>query len=214
MIQMLKTEPYFDQSHEWPEKGRHILAQFDRDSIYVYQAYNDSIADFAVEHQRFGGVFSYSRMSWIKPNFLWMMYRSGWATKEGQTRILAVRLRRSFFDEILASAVVSGFDPSRFDSRAAWQNLVATSEVRIQWDPDHDPQGRPLLRRALQLGLRGVTLRRYGEEAPVSIDDVTAFVSEQRVKLSAAGAGLLTPREQVYLPGNPAVSASIGLDIA
>ena len=85
---------YVDQARGWPQSGRHILAQFDADSIYVYQAYRPSIARFAVEHQKFGGEFSLNRMSWIKPNFLWMMYRAGWATKEGQEHILAVRLRR------------------------------------------------------------------------------------------------------------------------
>ncbi|MFM7854759.1 MAG: DUF4291 family protein [Flammeovirgaceae bacterium] len=27
---------------------------------------------------------SLNRMTWMKPNFLWMMYRSGWATKHNQ----------------------------------------------------------------------------------------------------------------------------------
>ena len=78
------TCSYSKQTRKWPQSGRHILAQFDADSIIVYQAYRAAIARHAVEHQRFGGDFSYSRMSWIKPNFLWMMFRSGWATKEGQ----------------------------------------------------------------------------------------------------------------------------------
>jgi len=68
----------------------------------VYQAYKPEIANFAVRNGFFGGAkFSFERMSWIKPNFLWMMYRSGWATKEGQENILAVKLKRSFFEEIL-----------------------------------------------------------------------------------------------------------------
>ena len=68
-------------------------------------------------------------MSWIKPNFLWMMYRSGWATKESKERILAIRLRRSFFDELLGAAVPSSFDPERYGSREDWQRAVAQSEV-------------------------------------------------------------------------------------
>ena len=80
----LKTAPYTEHAPVWPQSGRHIMAQFDADTIVVYQAYRPAIAGFAVEHQRFGGEFSFSRMSWIKPNFLWMMFRSGWASKEGQ----------------------------------------------------------------------------------------------------------------------------------
>jgi hypothetical protein len=39
-----------------------------------------------------------------------MMYRSGWATKAGQECILAVRLKRAFFNEILREAVPSTYD--------------------------------------------------------------------------------------------------------
>lgn len=94
----LRVANYLEQSAAWPGRGKHIMAQFDDESIVVYQAYRPSIARFAVENQRFGGEFSFSRMSWIKPNFLWMMYRSGWAEKVGQEHILAVRLKREGFD--------------------------------------------------------------------------------------------------------------------
>ena len=36
----------------WPKDGQHILAQFDSDSIVVYQAFNPVIAEYAVRHQR------------------------------------------------------------------------------------------------------------------------------------------------------------------
>lgn len=85
----LVTELYKDQVEVWPKEGRHILAQFDDDSIVEYQAYGPAIGRFAIENGVFGGGFSYSRMSWMKPNFLWMMYRSGWGTKENQEVTLA-----------------------------------------------------------------------------------------------------------------------------
>jgi hypothetical protein len=156
----LAVRPYSEQICEWPKSGRHILAQYDDDTIIVYQAYRAAIASHAVEHQRFGGEFNYSRMSWIKPNFLWMMFRSGWAAKEGQEHILAIRLRRPFFDELLEQAVASTFDPARLTTHEEWKNAVGRSDVRLQWDPDHDPCGRCVERRAVQLGLRGETLRR------------------------------------------------------
>src|SRR5688572_14610926 len=105
----IRTAPYEHVVKGWPDSGRHILAQYDDDSVVVYQAYRSSIADFAVAHRRFGGEFSLSRMSWIKPNFLWMMYRSGWAAKENQERILAVRLKSRFFESLLERAVPSTF---------------------------------------------------------------------------------------------------------
>lgn len=33
------TEKYIVQKPKWPKQGRHILAQYDDDSILVYQAY-------------------------------------------------------------------------------------------------------------------------------------------------------------------------------
>ncbi len=77
----LPTELYTEQTVRWPSEGRHILAHYDDRSIIVYQAYRPSIGRFAIEHGYFGGDFSFARMSWIKPNFLWMMYRSGWGTR-------------------------------------------------------------------------------------------------------------------------------------
>jgi hypothetical protein len=63
----LKVERYLDQSDRWPKDGRHILAQFDADSIVVYQAYRPEIGRFAIENGRLGGPhFSCGRMSWIK----------------------------------------------------------------------------------------------------------------------------------------------------
>ena len=44
-------------------------------------------------------------MSWIKTNFLWMMYRSGWASKRNQEKVFAVRISRKGFEEILSKAL-------------------------------------------------------------------------------------------------------------
>ena len=209
---MLKTKPYLEQLQTWPKTGRHILAQFDDDSIYVYQAYRPAIADYAVKHQRFGGEFSYSRMSWIKPNFLWMMYRAGWAQKEGQERILAVRVGRAFFDELLRAVVASTFGESKFETQEQWKEAVAKSDVRLQWDPDHDPSGKPLERRAVQLGLRRQTLRRYGEQELISVEDITDFVAEQRAHLDGTYKSLIIPEEHVYVP-EPEAARAVGIDL-
>ena len=208
----LSVQPYLEQLPHWPQTGQHILAQFDEDSIVVYQAYRPSIALYAVANQRFGGDFSFNRMSWIKPNFLWMMYRSGWATKEGQEHILAVRLRRTFFDQVLESAIASTFRPAVHSSHQEWQAAVANSEVRLQWDPDHDPLGTCVQRRAVQLGLRGETLRQYGQSALLSIEDITPFVTEQRAHLTEGFANLRTPAERTYLPVSETAQKAVGID--
>lgn len=105
----LAIEPYLEQVKRWPSSGRHILAQFDADTVVVYQAYRPSIGRFAAEHGFFGAEFNFDRMSWIKPNFLWMMFRSGWGAKPDQEITLAIWLRRSGFDAILTEAVHSTF---------------------------------------------------------------------------------------------------------
>ncbi len=210
---MLLTEPYIEQAKQWPKSGRHILAQADKESVIVYQAYRPSIGRYAVKHGRFGGDFSYSRMSWIKPNFLWMMYRSGWGTKSGQEVTLAVRIRRQFFDELLAQAVESSFAVRQYKTQEEWQQAIQHSSVRIQWDPDHGPSGAALERRALQLGLRGESLRRYGRDETLEILDISAFVAEQRENITKERLGdLLTPVERVYLPEDETIRARLGLD--
>jgi hypothetical protein len=209
----MRFERYLDQVPHWPRSGRHILAQFDGDSIFVYQAYCHSIASFALEHQRFGGDFRFSRMSWIKPNFLWMMYRSGWATKKGQEHILAVRLSRQFFDELLCRVVPSIFDSHRYNTREEWQAAVASSEVRLQWDPDHDPTGKAVERRALQLGLRGSVLHRYGEQELISIEDITPFVAEQRRNVTGGLTELSMPHEEVYRSTDSEATRAVGIEV-
>jgi hypothetical protein len=207
----LTLRSHAEQSPEWPKSGRHIMAQFDADSIVVYQAYRPAIARYAVVNQRFGGEFSFSRMSWIKPNFLWMMYRSGWSRKEGQEHVLAIRLRRPFFDELLEQAVASTFNTSRFATHDEWQTAVGNSEVRLQWDPDHGPKGNAVERRALQLGLRGKMLRRFGEEDLLSVEDITSLVAAQYALLDHAFGDLITPHEKVYKPSSRQAIENIGL---
>ena len=76
--------------------------------------------------------FSLNRMSWIKPNFLWMMYRCGWATKADQEVVLAVRMKRSAFDEILRRAVHSSF-VSEVSKRVGLEGGGGRSEVGSSW---------------------------------------------------------------------------------
>lgn len=207
----LQLESYGDQRERWPQTGRHILAQFDEETVVVYQAYRPAIGHFAAEHGYFGGPFKLTRMSWIKPNFLWMMYRSGWAKKEGQEVVLAIRLKRTAFDEILSQAVPSTFVPALYESREAWQAAVKSSNVRLQFDPDHNPFGHPVERRAIQLGLRGDVLARYANEWIVEIEDVSEFVRDQHPNVRGQCENLVTPEEDVYAVADEATRLRLGL---
>jgi hypothetical protein len=209
----LPTEPYILQARRWPAEGRHILAHYDAETIVVYQAYRPSIGEYVIKHGVFGGEFSYSRMSWIKPNFLWMMYRSGWGTKEGQEITLGLRLYRRYFDSLLSRAVGSSWDHSDHATREAWQAAIATSEVRLQWDPDHAPNGRALDRRAIQLGLRGSALVAFGKRELLEVVDMTDFVAVQRSHLAEPELRQLTmPVERIYLPADASIARHLKLD--
>lgn len=209
---MLQLEPFQTQKPLWPIEGRHILAQFDDRSIVVYQAFRPAIAEEAVRLQRFGPSFSLSRMSWIKPNFLWMMFRCGWATKVDQERVLALRLDREFFEGLLRQAVPSTYAAVAWPSEKEWKAAVARSDVRLQWDPDHGPSGVPVTRRAVQLGLRGSTLEAYASEALLAVEDVTPLVVQERVRAITPYEDLMVPRERVFTPKDPAAAANVRLD--
>ncbi|MCF6313570.1 MAG: DUF4291 domain-containing protein [Verrucomicrobiales bacterium] len=207
----LKIKNYSEQILVWPQSGRHIMAQFDENNITVYQAYRPEIGHYAAKNQNFGGAFSFSRMSWIKPNFLWMMYRSGWGTKQGQEVILAVTIPRSLFDEILQQAVHSSFTSTLYADQDEWKQAVSLSNVRLQWDPDHDPHGKNLDRKAIQLGLRGDILERYACSEVIQIEDISDFVAEQRENLNEQLNQLITPEEHIYTPSTQEAITRTGI---
>jgi Domain of unknown function (DUF4291) len=67
-----------------PVPYRQARAVFEESTIVVYQAYSPEIAEPSLAAGTFVPPFGMSRMTWIKPSFLWMAYRSGWASKPGQ----------------------------------------------------------------------------------------------------------------------------------
>lgn len=195
----LRIKSYLEQKSNLPREGRIILAQYDKESVIVYQAYRPSIGNFAAKNNYLGGDFKLSRMTWIKPNFLWMMYRSGWGTKEGQEVTLAIKLKRSAFDFILTQAVHAKYIPELYESQKDWQKAVARSNVRLQWDPDRNPKGGRLQRRAIQLGLRKNIIAKYSKEWIIEIEDISDFVAEQRQYLLRDNYhNLYTPTEYIY----------------
>ncbi len=150
-----------------------INAVYDNRTIRVYQAFNERIAGEAVKLGTFGKSFKRERMTWIKPSFLWIMYRSGWAEKENQEHILAIDITRKGFEEILENAVLSSYNKKMGVSYDEWKRRVSESEVRCQFDPDRDIYGNPQQVRAIQLGLRGKMVDRYVDEWIVKITDIT-----------------------------------------
>ncbi|MEZ4382083.1 MAG: DUF4291 domain-containing protein [Nannocystaceae bacterium] len=178
-----------------------IRADFDRDTIVVYQAFNDAIADAALAAQRFVPPFSYGRMTWIKPSYLWLMERSAWAKRPNQTRILAVRITREAWDSALESAVLTSFEPGIHASQIAWQRDFDAAPVRVQWDPERSLRGAKLPHRSIQVGLARVVAEAYASAWIVEIRDLTPLTKKIRGLVEAgqhARASKLLPREAIY----------------
>ncbi|WUH92521.1 DUF4291 domain-containing protein [Streptomyces sp. NBC_00433] len=189
--------------------SREIRALYDSETITVYQAYSPAVAEPAAAGGRFSAGYSRDRMTWIKPSFLWMMYRSSWGTAVGQERVLAIRIRRDGFEWALAHSALSSYDSHVHASRDAWKRDMRHSPVRVQWDPERDLDLRPTPPRSLQVGLRAEASHRYADEWTVGIDDVTELAHEIH-ELTRTGsrtqAAHLLPTERPYpLPG-PLVS--------
>src|SRR5690242_3649706 len=98
-----------------------IRADHDERSIVVYQAYSPEIGRPAAERGRFVPPFSRTRMTWIKPSFLWMMARSDWGRKPGQEVVLAVRISREGWEQALSQAVLTHADGRVYRDGAEWR---------------------------------------------------------------------------------------------
>jgi Domain of unknown function (DUF4291) len=191
---------------------RQIRASFTDTTVVVYQAYPPAIAEPALAAGRFVPPFGRERMTWIKPSFLWMAYRSGWATKPGQERVLAIEITRDGFEWALAHACLSHFEPGTYSDHDAWSAALRASPVRIQWDPERDVNLTRRGHRSIQIGLTGDAVARYVDEWTVSLTDATERFGRIH-RLVAAGdhqaAGELLPRETPY-PLSPDLAARIG----
>jgi hypothetical protein len=208
----LKIKKYKEQLEEWPESGHHIMAQYDNERIVVYQSYRPAIGNYAAKEQYFGGQFKYTRMTWIKPNFLWMMYRNGWGTKEGQEVVLAIHLKREAFERYLSQVVYSSYQSDLYHSYEEWQAKVKNSSIRLQWDPDHDPYGEKLERRAVQIGIRNEEVIKYAKEDIIEIEDISDFVNEQyQHVLNKELDKLFIPEEKPFFSKNELVNKRLRL---
>jgi len=211
----MKIEKYIEQKKRLPENGRHIIGRIENDNIVLYQAFNGHIAEHAVASQKFGGPhYSFNRMSWIKPGFLWMMYRAGWASKENQEQILAIKLPLIHFRSILKQATITSYDDKLFASHQEWKDELETTDVRLQWDPDHDPFGNKEERKAIQIGMKGETLRKFCTEWITQIEDISDFVKQEYSKvLKGSVEDLNLPYEEVLDLNDQEVEKRIGLSL-
>ena len=183
---------------------RQIRAQYDASTVTVYQAYSAEIALPAIRHQRLSASpkFSPTRMTWVKPSWCWMMYRSGYSFKDpGQSHILALKMKHEHVCDLLMNAIVVTHNPAGPLSKEQREK-----KVRVQWDPERGPRLEILPYRSIQIGIEGSLGRRWVDEWVVEIEDVTAKArelkrvidEEKEVGLEELVARGLMPRERVY----------------
>ncbi|MEU5643949.1 DUF4291 domain-containing protein [Streptomyces milbemycinicus] len=188
------------------QEPRHqIRALHTESTVTVYQAYAPHLGLPAARDGRFPTAWKRDRMTWIKPSFLWMMYRCGWGAKEGQETVLAVEITREGFEWALGRSCLSHYERGLHPDQAAWKRALKAAPARVQWDPERDLRLRPLPYRSLQLGLSGEASRRYADEWTVAITDVTPLAHEihalvRRDELDAAMR--LLPEERPYPAGD------------
>ncbi|KAG9232646.1 ATP-dependent RNA helicase DHX8 [Amylocarpus encephaloides] len=187
---------------------RQIRAEYDDETITVYQAYSKTIAEAAVATQNLSASpeFHFTRMTWIKPSWLWMMYRSGYSTKDSlQSRILALKMPHAAFLSLLRQAATT---------HAKLSDDHKKKPVRVQWDPERSPRLGALGHRSLQVGIgsggsekTGMGVKRWWvEEGVVGIEDVTERALGLKEEVGRNGDVTveelvemgLVPRERVY----------------
>jgi len=185
--------------------SRQIRATFSSSTVTVYQAFPSAIARPALIAQRFVPPFKMSRMTWIKPSFLWMMYRSGWATKENQEVILAIQISRTGFEWALENSALTDYDKHVYRDRREWEERKKATPVRVQWDPERSLALTPQPWRSIQVGLSREAVNLYVHDWISEIVDITPMVRKAHSLVIADRQDLartIIPEEEPYaIPG-------------
>lgn len=194
------------------DRMRRIRADWNVSGIYVYQAFRPATVAAAVTLGTFGPGFGPDRLTWIKPSFGWILHRSEYATAHRQEAIARVHLSHEGFQHILGQSIETVYDPSLFSTCEHWTDTLSRGDVRHQWDPDRDLRGARLEHRALQVGIRGLAIRRYVNEWILGIEDVTPLAREigQAVRMRRSVLPAV-PIEREY-PLEPLLARRLGCD--
>ena len=200
------------------------MAQFNTEAVVVYQVYVPLLIVLQALTVILEENVTLNRMSWIKLNFLWMIYFSGWATKLKPEVVLAIWLKRSAFDEVMKACIPlrsdsiltprlsSKFIPELYSTKQEWQQAIHKSSVRLQWDRTlRDGQ---LKRRAIQQGLRGDLLAAYARDWILHIENIFKLVREQyKLLANDRKRDFLVSAEFVYPMTNSTATLNLQLSI-
>ena len=194
-------------------KQQDIRADYNNKTITVYQAYGKAIALPAIQNNRFEAPFSFNRMTWIKPSYLWLMERSNWGTKSNQDYILGIKIKRDFWEKALAMGVLTDPDKTIYKSGLDWEQQFKKAKVHIQWDPERTLKGGKLQERSIQVGISRFLIEEYNNEWIEEIVDLTPLtkkINQLRKQGKYKEAKRLLPKERIYnLP--TAIEKTIGI---
>eukprot|EP01132_Coremiostelium_polycephalum_P002840 gene2840-3530_t len=187
-----------------------IRAIYNENTIRVYQAYNSEIAKSAVQNQTFvSPPWKSERTTWIKPSFLWMMYRSGWSRKDkNQERILAIDITIDGFEWILDNHILSShIKTSDIEEEEQQQQQQQHSLIVVQWDPERTINlgARGDGMRSIQIGIKKGAVPKFVNEWIVSITDITDYCLSIKHELDSGNVELaksMLPKEELYIPRN------------
>jgi hypothetical protein len=189
---------------------RQIYAAYDDEGIFVYQAFSPQTVQAALAKGTFSTGFSLDRMTWIKPSFGWMLYRSGYAAKTRQQGILKIKLKHEGFLAILRQSVETNHDTQVFPTIDDWKRALRKSDVRHQWDPDRNLRLGKLNRRAIQIGIQGATVRHYVNDWIIGLEEVTELAHQIQAVAKMKQPFPSVPLERVY-PVEPDLVHSPGI---
>ncbi len=133
------------------------------------------------------------------------MYRSNWGTKKNQECILALDIYQAMFNKLLEKAVLTSPDSVSYTG-VQWEKAFDETTVYCQWDPDRNINGNAINRAAIQIGLKGETLREFLDNGICSIEDLTPVVKKWNNKRKNGKISTKDlPSERVYPVKNKAV---------
>ena len=183
------------------ERIQEIRAVYDKNTITVFQAYNAAIALSAIKNDRFESPFSFNRMTWIKPSYLWLMERSNWATKSNQEYILGIKIKRESWEKALGMGILTHPDEEIYSNGLDWELQFNEAPIHIQWDPERSIRGAKLNIRSIQVGIGRTLIEEYNKEWIVEIVDYTALtnkINQLRKSGKYKEAERLLPNERIY----------------
>jgi hypothetical protein len=190
-----------------------IRADYNDKEIAVFAEFGSIIAEKAIASQKLLPPFAYDRMTWIKPSFLWLMYRSEWGNKAGMERILKIWIRRQDWDAALTEAILTTPEKHVYDNPKKWRDQLQKARIRVQWDPERDLQNNRLAFKSIQVGITSALSEHFAKKWIVRIEDVTAISKQIRRLLNNGdykSAKKLLPDEREY-PVNNNIAKVLGM---